>query len=135
MEIDKVVETLTQLHARIEIEKLWQDGDKLSQMIVKLSGLVAFMGDHIAEAELNAKELETAYKYDRDKKFLELKEQKYADEKAKAQSGIETAPKYHEFLLAQDKARILNLKRMDTNNMIDAMRSRLSFMKSEMVNA
>lgn len=135
MEINRVVEEITQLSQSVDSQKLWQNGDALGQLCVKLASLVAYLGDSIVVAELQADQLQTAYRYEKNQIFLRLVEQKYSIDKANAQAEVELMDKYSEYLEYKNKTRLLNLKRMDTNNLIDSMRSRLSYMKSEMVNA
>lgn len=131
--MEKLQETITQIDQirdQILAGKLWNDGDKLSMTIVKLSALNSYLGENIADAELKTNEAETHYKYVRDK-FIAETDGAVERVKAQATSAEIYRTAVYDYNRLQFAYKLLSTKRVDTSNLIDAMRSRLSFMKTE----
>lgn len=104
----------------------------MSQVIVKLALLNSFLGEHIADYELDANTFESEYKTTRELRKLELlKEEKTTVSQAESQAFADTKELRDTWNTSVHNYKQLSVKRSDTSNLIDALRSRLSFMKAE----
>lgn len=130
--IDKIDDRRKQIYSG----KKWQDGEYLSRAIVELSALNSFLGEHIAQAKLDANNGEAHYKVTREGRKMQLiNEEKMSGTAADAQKVVDTEGEWNSHNSAIYTVDLLSLKRADTNNLIDACRSRLSFMKQERTNS
>jgi hypothetical protein len=113
--------------------KMWRpaDAETLSRASVRLAGLVSYMGEFVAEAEYKASQLKGAYKL----KFEQIKLSYIAEKKTVAEAEARALEETSELLENHNQAtyihKLLQLKRSDTSDLIDAIRSRLSFIKQE----
>lgn len=115
--------------------KRWRpnDSETLSRASVKLAALVSYIGEFVSEAEYDASTFKNNYK-------LEFERAKLgyitaAEKKTIAEAEARALEDTQELLDNQARAtyihKLLQLKRADTSDLIDAIRSRLSFTKSE----
>lgn len=116
--------------------KKWQDGEWISQAIVKLAALNSYVGDLVDIAELESNQIDGEYKIAKAAKFLDLR-----SDDAKRTVGEDEAlalTESHALLLEsamkEYKYKALRTKRSDTQSLIDAMRSRLSYLKQDRSN-
>lgn len=130
METKEVIAKIDKRRDQILQGKLWQDGETLSRMIVELTALNTYLGEHIADVENRANEAEREYKLYKNS-YISSSDGAVGRAEAEANSSSE----YQEILQEYNKLtyayRLMSIKRQDTNNLVDAMRSRLSFMKSD----
>lgn len=132
---------IDQIRDQVLENKLWQDGENLSRIVVKLTAYNAYLSELVAEAEADMHAAEAHYKFTFDSLLLEISQENSKADKAdrmtvdviKAKVGLATQKELELWNSAKKNFKILSLKRVDTNNLADAMRSRLSFMKSERV--
>jgi hypothetical protein len=112
--------------------KYWQDGETMSQVIVKLALLNSFLGEQISDYELDANTFESQYKSTREQRKLELiKQEQQSATQAESQAYVDTSELRDTWNQSVHSFKQLQVKRNDTSNLIDALRSRLSFMKAE----
>lgn len=116
----------------------WNDGDWLSKVIIDLASLISTLGETIIDAEIHQLSLESDVKLQREK--IKLNELEGKNEEHKKRPGtyadsvkvVKTEELQQEYLNAYAKYKRLQMLRTDTNNLIDAIRSRLSFMKGDL---
>lgn len=124
-EIDKVRASLSPI-ARATPEVL-------SQAVVQLAALNSFLGEHVATAEFNANNEDARYRHAREKlKIDSMNKAGITASEAESIKVVDSKP----LLDITNKAiyihKLLANKRRDTSELIDALRSRLSFVKIEM---
>lgn len=137
------------LHIVSEIDDILRDvwkhlenPQELSQDILKLAVLNGGLGNWYAEAQDNERRLEAHYKHDLNSDKLAIMATE-KDERGKAVSATYAESKalmnhwttQLELLDAEHTTTVLKLKRQDTDQAIDAARSRLSLIKRDMGNA
>lgn len=113
--------------------KRWKpsDSETLSKASVRLAGLVSYLGEFVAEAEYNAAQLKGSYKLKYEQAKLSHIAEKKTVAEAEARALEETSQLLEEHNRAAYIHKLLQLKRSDTSDLIDAIRSRLSFVKQE----
>lgn len=134
-DVSVVVADIDALRDKIFDGNKWTpaDGEMMSQAIVKLASLNSFLGEHVATAEFDANALEAAYKFRREGIKLEsMNARKTTATEADSVKIVETQPELEDYNRAVYVHKLLQNKRKDTSDFIDALRSRLSFMKIEM---
>lgn len=121
-----------------DIWKHMEDPENLSRDILKLSVLNGGLGNWLAEAQDLERRMEAAYKHDVDARMLNIRETEKnekghppAIDYAKAKATIEKAEQLDAWLDGQHQVTVLRLKRQDTDQAIDAARSRLSLIKQD----
>lgn len=127
-EIDKVRDMLYD-------GKRWTptDGELMSQAIVKLAALNSSLGEHVATAEYDANTVDAVYRHTRESiKLQSMNEKKTTASEAESIKIVETEDMLEKYNKAAYVHKLLQNKRKDTSEFIDALRSRLSFMKIEM---
>lgn len=137
------------LHIVSEIDDILRDvwkhlenPQELSQDILKLAVLNGGLGNWYAEAQDNERRKEAHYKHNLNSDKLAIMATE-KDERGKAVSATYAESKAQinhwatqlELLDAEHTTTVLKLKRQDTDQAIDAARSRLSLIKRDMTNA
>lgn len=117
----------------------WSDGDWLSKKAMELAIHNSTLGSFVADYEKKDLVAEHTYKTAREKVKLEVMQgvnKDYKDSKSATYADtvkqIATAEESLEYMKAHHTYRTLSYKRMSINSLIDAIRSRLSWIKSEM---
>lgn len=132
MELTEVIKEIDSIRTTIYKGKLWQDGEVISQVIVKLGLLNSYLGDQVAQLQLDAATLESHYKSTKEKRKLELMDkEKISATAAESQAFVETDEIKDVWNKAFYNFKQIQVKREDTNGLIDTLRSRLSYMKSD----
>jgi hypothetical protein len=126
-----VLEKIDQIRDMILSNKKWVDPDWLSQAVVKLATLNSFLGEHVAQAFYDASTYEAGYKTAREKIKLEHLSKGTTASEAESQKYAETEDELERWNHAAYMHKLLQIKRADTSELIDTIRSRLSYMKSE----
>lgn len=131
--VAKVVADIDALRDKVYDGKKWTDGEMMSQAIVKLSALNSFLGEHVASAEYDAITHDALYRHAREARKLEaMNKQHTTASEAESVKIVETQDMLEAYNKSYYVHKLLQNKRRDTSEFIDALRSRLSFMKIEM---
>lgn len=133
--VSEVSEKISAMTKKIDSEAKWNDGNWLSKAAVSLASLNATLGEHIAGYEQDENTLEAHLKYTRESIIKEVVEGKRGDKKteayAKATARIDTQDIESDYIKARYVVRLLNIKRVDTNNLVTAIQSRLRYLNNE----
>lgn len=141
----KVVEVIVEidrLTTRINKESKWDDGEWMSRAIVSLASLNSTLGVFVAEyereaslksahAKLAAEQIKLEIMRGENKDYDDAKSAAYAD----TAKVIATAEEAEAAVQASYNHRVLQIKRVDTHELVEAMRSRLSYLKQEMLDS
>lgn len=113
--------------------KKWRpkSSEDLSQASVKLSALNSYIGEFVAEAEFLASELKGTYKWEYEHAKLGYIKQKMTVAEAEARALEDTQPHLDRYNTAVYAHKLLQLKRSDTKDLVEAITRRLSFVKTE----
>lgn len=130
-ELTDVLGKVDQIRDMILSNKKWTDPDWLSQAVVKLATLNSFLGEHVAQAFYDASTYEAGYKTAREKIKLEHLSKGTTASEAESQKYAETEDELERWNHAAYMHKLLQIKRADTSELIDTIRSRLSYMKAE----
>lgn len=131
-ELEEVLTEIDTLRDQVYEQKAWQNGEWLSQAIVKLSVLTGFLGSYVASAEHDADTLEAHYKVTRERRKLELiKEEKTTATQAESQAYVDTEDELQTWNKAKYQHKMLSIKRTDSNNLVVACQSDLRYMIKE----
>jgi hypothetical protein len=136
MKSDEIVAEIIRLSGKCRGK--WDDGDWLSKVIIDLASLISTLGETIIDAELEQLALESEVKLTRESIKLDELEGKNSENKkrsgtyADSVKVVETQELQTRYLEAYRNWKRLQTLRTDTNNLIDAIRSRLSFIKGDM---
>ena len=130
MDVAQVIAEIDKCRDQVLDNKLWQDGETLHKLQLKLQSLNTYLGEKVAEAEKLSNEAEVDLKY---YTATFIRDAKGAVNRA--ENDVKASNEYKEKADRLTKAifahRLLSIKRVDTNNLVDSMRSSLSWMKSE----
>lgn len=128
----KVVQAIDE--ARAELNPIVRASpDKLSQAAVKLAALNSFLGEHVATAEYDANVQDAVYRHGRESiKLEQMNEKKTTASEAESVKIVESDEMLQEYNKKSYIHKLLANKRKDTSEFIDAIRSRLSFIKVDM---
>ena len=124
-EIDKVRDQLYN-------GKQWTpaSGEIMSQAIVKLSALNAYLGEWVATAKYDAAQMEATYKVSREAIKLEsMNERKTTASEAESTKIVETSSLLESYNKADYQFNLLKNKREDTSEFIEALKTRLIHMQ------
>lgn len=113
--------------------KKWRptSSEDLSRASVKLAALNSFLGEFVAEAEYDASQNKGNYKleFERAKLSYIAEKKTVAEAEARALEDTQTLLDQHNRIAYIHK--LLQLKRADTAELVEAITRRLSFVKSE----
>lgn len=127
----EVLSKIDQIRDTILSNKKWADPDWLSQAIVKLATLNSFLGEHVAQAFYDSATYEAGYKTLREQKKLEYLTKGKTASEAESRKIDDTEEELERWNRAAYTHKLLQIKRADTSELIDTIRSRLSYMKIE----
>lgn len=116
------------------LKEVWQhleDPENLSKDILKLAVLNGGIGNWLAEAQDLERRVEAAYKHDVDRKKLDYVKAGDSATVSESKAKLDLAEQMDAWLDAQHQVTVLKLKRQDTDQAIDAARSRLSLIKQD----
>lgn len=133
--------TVLNYFAKTVISKI-TDGEQIANAIVKLSAWNALLGQFVADLEREMDNYELALEVESEEKYLDARENKgfidsagkekaYSADDAKAFKKINTADERQEYLNKKHAYRSASILRVDTSNLVDALRSKLSHMRQE----
>lgn len=139
-EVDKVVENIDRIRDQYKTRDAWQNGDRMSTDLGMLSTCNTFLAEIIPQLEYEQDQKELEYKNCREELFIKYSDELdpkngkfYTVDKVKALAGTneDVVRMIDEYQQLKYKYRYLSMKRVDTNNLIDAMRSKVSYLKTE----
>lgn len=113
------------------INKNWQNPETLSALILRLALLYSDLGDLVTTAEFEMDSIKERYDYDVAKRTLELVEGGLAVNRADLQAKQEYRQGFRDQLKAKNDYGMLKRKRESLERVLDATRSRLSLIKSD----
>lgn len=126
---------LTDLVAQIEIEtKLnphWDDPEYLSSLLLRLASYYATLGRFVADAERDTGLAEIQYKFAREAETKDKIEGGMAIGAAEHMGEVAAHEDRIEHVAIKHKARLLFISRQSLEATMDAIRSRLSYIKTE----
>jgi hypothetical protein len=125
----EVISGIDQIRGLILSGKKWSDPEWLSQAVVKLATLNSFVGEHVAQAFYDAATYEAGYKTARERIKLDHLNKGTTASEAESQKYAETEMELEKWNHASYMHKLLQIKRTDTSELIDTIRSRLSYMK------
>lgn len=107
--------------------------ERLSQALVKLAALNSFLGEHVAGAEYDANTKDANYRHTREQiKLKAMNEDKTTASEAESIKIVDSQELLEAYNMSVYVHKLLANKRKDTSEFIDALRSRLSFVKTDM---
>lgn len=129
--ISKIEKLSNQMFSNLESPEI------LSVGIIQLATYNSALGNYLVEANDLERQAETQYKYEYQKAFDKHRKpdsqgKKISEGDAKALAFRETKELLDEHNTTQHMVDIIQIKRRDTEKLIDTIRSRLSFIKGEM---
>lgn len=109
----------------------WDDPDYLATLLLKLASYYSSLALPIADAELDKASAEAVHKATVGQRALELIDEGMAVKRAEIQSSVDAQEMLHTFNDKSHTARILFLTRQNLDKTMDAIRSKLSYLKTE----
>lgn len=128
MNLSKLIETIEQETKRTS---QWEDGNYLSELLLRLASYYATLGRFVAEAEQDSNFAEVHYKFTHEHAKVEFIKAGETVALAESKSYESSKKDRDDYVHFKYKYRLLNLTRQSLETTIDAIRSRLSYMKSE----
>lgn len=122
------------IEVETRIKPAWDDPNYLADLLPRLASLYASLGQSIADAERDADLAEGNYKYIREKLATERLEDGVSVAKADKLAVVDSAEHFQEWVKLKHKARLLFLARQSLDRTIEAIRSKLSFLKADREN-
>lgn len=122
-----------------------QDGDYISNLIVKLASYNASLGQYVADLDRDSNMAEAHYEMNRELAYKSARETLVTTSKgtekettvadADNAKRIASEDERQEFIQARHRYKVAAILREDVANLIDALRSKLSYMKQERHNS
>lgn len=107
------------------------DGDAISRLAVKLASYNSTLGQYVAQAEREADLAEMGYEMSREKAYTEARSagKTIADSDSLKRTAVKDLRE--NAIKLKYNHRLLQILRSDVGSLIDTLRSRLSYLKSE----
>jgi hypothetical protein len=131
----KLSDLLDLIESETRIKPEWEDPSFLADLLPRLASLYASLGQFIADAERDADNAEVSYKVERESVATSEMEDGRSAVGADKQAVIATEEERREWIKLKHKARLLFLARQSLDRTIEAIRSKLSFIKSDKENS
>lgn len=131
----KLTELLEEIHKETTISTEWEDPTFLSILLLKLVSHYATLGPIVAEAEKEADTADVHYKVVREQTKLDSIKAGETVKASEAKGLVQSLADQEYHIELKYKARLLFLTRQNLDKTIDAIRSRLSFMKRDRENS
>lgn len=130
MNLNELVRELQQYLDILNVKQMNElDGDALSRLAVKLASYNATLGTFVADAERESGIADTAYEMAQIRAYKKLKDEGKSDTAANALRKDLCQEEARNATEMKHNHRVLQLLRSDTSNLIDTLRSRLSYLK------
>lgn len=113
----------------------WESPDYLANLLPRLASYYATLGEFVANAERDADEAEISYKVKREGASHGHMEGGASAVAADKIAVLKSEAERREWIRLKHKARLLFLARQSLDRTIDAIRSKLSFIKRDMENS
>lgn len=127
----KLTELLEIIEVETRIKPEWEEPAFLADLLPRLASLYASLGQSIADAEREADDAEIAYKVQREKVAADAMEEGKSAVAADKSGVIATEMLRYEWSRLKHKARLLFLARQSLDRTLDAIRSKLSYIKRD----
>jgi hypothetical protein len=146
MKLDElIVEIRTIMNWLVEnkISEL-DDGDYISNLIVKLASYNASLGQYVADLDRDSNQAEAHYELNRELAYKSARETLVVTTRGEKETTVADADnakriasesERQEYIQARHRYRVAAILREDVSNLIDALRSKLSYMKQEKNNS
>lgn len=138
----KEIRTITDWFVENKISEV-QDGDYISNLIVKLASYNASLGQYVADLDRDADLAKARFEMKREGIYKEARDGE-KDEDGKLRRAtiadadnlkrLEASTEEQEAIEAKHRFKVALILRQDVANLIDALRSKLSYMKQEREN-
>lgn len=109
----------------------WNDPNYLADLLPRLASYYSTLGEFVANAELEADEAEISYKVARESSTVRDIEKGSSAAAAAAMAVEQSEDERREYVKLKYKARLLFLARQSLEKNLDAIRSKLSFLKKD----
>ncbi len=126
-----LTEILEQIERETKMTRDWESPDYLSNLLLRLASYYATLGKFIAEAEQNQLFAEAYYKLGVEKTKVEQIEEGDSVALAESKAALSAEEAKQEYINLKYKARLLFLARQSLEKSMDAIRSKLSYLKTE----
>ena len=128
MNLSELIETI-----RIEttVNEKWEDPNYLSELLVRLASYYSTLGKPLAEAEQNEDFAKLNYELVRERFKVERVEAGDSVALAESKAAVQVKLDKDEWANSKYKARLLFLTRQSLDKTMDALRSRLSYIKMD----
>lgn len=114
------------------INRVWQDPESLSALILRISLKYGELGDLVSEAEGEMDAQKERYEYDVAKQVIQGVKDGRSVASSEAEAKIDYREAYRLYLTAKKNYGSLKRKRDSVEKIIDAARSRLALIRSDM---
>lgn len=108
------------------------DPEAISKDVVALSQYNMGLGNWLADAMEAERGLDRDLKLARQKIILDLRKTKTAVAEAEAKALMQTEDEWNQLLEVQNAVQLYKIKRIDTQMLVDTIRSRLSVIKEDL---
>lgn len=130
MDLNSLVKELRQYLSLLNVQQMNDlDGDTLSRLAPKLASMNGTLGGYVAQAERDADLAEYHYDLSREKAYKDAREGGATVADADNIKRLAHQDKKEEAIKLRYNHRVLQLLRRDVENLMDHLRSRLSYMK------
>lgn len=132
MNLDELVKEIRGYIDILNVKKIGEmNGDELSKLVVRLASYNSSLGEFVASSERDADLAEAYYEITREKAYKHARTQDNGVGDAENIKKIASENEKVAYLEAKYQYKVLSILRQDVNNLIDAIRSRLSWLKTD----
>jgi len=128
----KLTEILELIHERTSITAQWEDPEYLANLLVELASLYSSLSAPLANLEADNDYAENNYKTTKAGIIEELASGGMPVGRAEEAAKLQTTQEFSEYTEAKKKARTVFLTRQNLDKVMDAIRSKLSYIKRDM---
>ncbi len=141
--LDEVISKMQEIINHLAENKISQidDGDYVANLIVKLASYNATLGQYVADLDRDADLAEAHYEMKRETAYRDARlgeddsNKKTTVADADNAKRLESAEEKEVAIQMKHQYRVASILRADAANLIDALRSKLSYMKQERNNS
>lgn len=135
MNLSELIDTIQK---ECTITEQWSDPNFLSDLLLRLASYYSSLGQFVSSSERDAADAEMMYKVARERIKVEKSQEKGADGKklvsdkvADSMAVVEVQEDEGKYIELKYKARLIFLTRQNLDKTMDAIRSKLSYIKSD----
>lgn len=127
----KLSELIAQIQQLTRLDGRWDDPNYLADLLVQLASYYATLGEFVAQAIQDQDLAERAYKIAREQNIVDFVAAGDSVTLAEHKAEIAISELKEEFFGRKYKARVLLIQRQSLDRTMDAIRSKLSYIKAE----